>query len=449
MTVSDAGVAIDDRPGAEQLDQADEGRVPAAAVLFSLAIAAEIFSGNWGLAGSPIPLDRVLMVLALGALLFGGASAVSVRRLRFRPIHVVLLVAATYATASAIGANTFSNSDARFALLDRFGILPFLMFVLAPLVFDRPKSRRFLLAVLIAVGAYLGIVNFLEIVGPKALVFPSYITDRAVGLHFGRARGPFVEAVADGLSLYMCAVAAAIGLTVWRTRWIRVCCMVVIALAAVGVLLTLTRAVWIAAVVGTLIAMVAVPKLRRFVLVAVVVGAIGVLTALAVVPGLQDKASSRADDQFSVWDRLNTDRAAISMAMERPLIGFGWQTFEQHAPDYLRQADDYPLTGTNLEVHNVFLSHAAELGFVGAALWAVALLGGVGGAIVRRGPPSLYSWRIGLLAIFVAFLVVANFGPLSYPLPNLLLWTWAGIAGAEFYLAPARAGVAQLEGSTP
>ena len=40
------------------------------------------------------------------------------------------------------------------------------------------------------------------------------------------------------------------------------------------------------------------------------------------------------------------------------------------------------------------------------------------------------------LAIFVAFLIVANLGPLSYAFPNLLLWTWAGVAGAEFFLAP-------------
>jgi len=33
---------------------------------------------------------------------------------------------------------------------------------------------------------------------------------------------------------------------------------------------------------------------------------------------------------------------------------------------------------------------------------------------------------------------VGNLGPLSYPFPNLLLWTWAGIAGAEFFLAPRR-----------
>src|SRR5919198_5776877 len=100
-------------------------RLPAAAILLTLAIAAEIFSGNWGNFGMPGAADRVLIVLGFVALVLGGRRAVSDRPLRLRPIHLLLLVAATYATASSIGAHTFEISKARFALLDRFGLIPF------------------------------------------------------------------------------------------------------------------------------------------------------------------------------------------------------------------------------------------------------------------------------------------------------------------------------------
>jgi putative inorganic carbon (hco3(-)) transporter len=372
-------------------------------------------------------------------------QSVSNRRLRLRPVHIVLLAAATVATASSIAAQTFEVSSARFALLDRFGLVPFLMFCLAPLVFGSERQRRFLLGVLIAVGAYIGITNFFEGVGLNSLVIPHYIVDPNVGLHFGRARGPFVEAVADGLSLYMCAVAAAIGLAVWRKPWIRVVCGAVILVGALGILFTVTRAVWIGAIAGTLAAMIAVPRARRYIVPTVIVGVIGVIAVLALVPGLSAKADDRVNDKLPVWDRYNTNNAAVRMVEARPIFGFGWQTFVDKGPDYLRQTDAYPLTGAGIEVHNVFLSHLAELGIVGAALWCVALFGAVGGAIVRRGPPELYPWRIGLLAVFVCFLVIANLGPLSYAFPNLLLWTWAGIAGAEFFLAPRR-GSKVLEG---
>ena len=135
-----------------------------------------------------------------------------------------------------------------------------------------------------------------------------------------------------------------------------------------------------------------------------------------------------------MWDRYNTNNAAIRMIKARPLFGFGWQTFPTTGPDYMRQADTYPITKSTLEVHNVFLSHAAELGLVGSILWLGAFLSAVGGALLRRGPPELRLWRIGLLAIFAAFVSVAMFGPLSYPFPNALMWTWAGIAGAPYFL---------------
>ncbi len=419
----------------------------AATVLLSFAIAAEIFSGNWGLVGAPGALDRVLLVLGLVALVLRGFRTEDGRTLRLRGIHLVLLAVSTLAVASSIAAGTFSDSVARFALLDRFGLVPFAMFIVAPLVFGNGRQRRFLLAVLVGVGLYLGLTNVFEGIGLKALVFPNYINDPNVGLHFGRARGPFIEAVADGLSLYMCAVAAAVGLRIWRNFWARLVCSVVIGLAAFGILFTLTRAVWIGAAIGTLVAMAVAAPLRRFVVPAIVLVAIAMIAAIAFVPGLSDKVDNRVEAKSPVWDRYNTNAAALRMGEARPLFGFGWQTFATKGPDYLRQADGYPLTGAGLEVHNVFLSHLAEIGLVGLLLWCVALLGAVGGAILRRGPPELAPWRVGLVAIFITFVIVANLGPLSYPFPNLLLWTWAGVAGAGYFLGSPRVPT-QADGTT-
>src|SRR5947207_11342555 len=109
------------------------------ALLLSLAVAAEIFSGNWQYFGVPAALDRVLLVLGLVALLWGGVRSVTERTLRLHPTHALLLTLAVYATFSALIAHTFSDKDARFALLDRFGLVPFLLFVLAPLVFGRRR----------------------------------------------------------------------------------------------------------------------------------------------------------------------------------------------------------------------------------------------------------------------------------------------------------------------
>jgi O-antigen ligase len=437
------------RPRAVALVRPAERRSLTPTALLSAAIAAEVFSGNWQYFGVPAALDRVLLVLGIVALVWGGVRAVTDRLLRFRPLHLLLLVVALYATFSSMAAHTLGEKDAQFALLDRLGLVPFLLFALAPLVFGTRRQRNVLLGALVAVGAYLGIIVLLEGTGLEHLVFPSYIKDPSLGLHFGRARGPFLESAADGLSLYMCAVAAAVGLRTWRSAGARIACTAVMLVCGFGVLFTLTRAVWIGAALGTIVALAASARTRPLVIPTLLAGTVLVVGALLLIPGLSGKAETRVQDNAAVWDRYNTNDAAVRMIETRPLFGFGWETFGTQGADYMRQAGSYPFTtGAGTVVHNVFLSHAAELGLIGALLWTGALLGAVGGAVFRRGPAELAPWRQGMIAMFVAFLVVANLGPLGYAFPNVVLWTWAGVTGAEHFLRPSRRAVLLVEPST-
>jgi O-antigen ligase len=353
-----------------------------------------------------------------------------------RPIHLLLLVVATWTLASAIWAHTLTGHSAFYALLDRLGLIPFLAFTLAPLLFGTPRSRRILLGTLVVVGAYLGFTAVMEGIGLPSLVYPRFINNAAVGISVGRARGPFLDGPANGLGLFMCGTCAAIGLSVWKDLRVRVACFAVTFLCALGILFTLTRAAWIGAVAGALVGVLVLPAARKYALYVVVAGVLAVPLALATVPGLDAKVTARTHSNLPVWDRLNTDRAALAAIEQHPLFGLGWQTFETQGPAYLTQASGYPLTGAGLEVHNVFLSHAVELGIPGSILWTLALISGVGGAALRRGPPELAAWRAGLLAMLVCFVVVANFGPLSYAFPNLLLWLLAGVIGTGYLSTP-------------
>ena len=401
---------------------------PTALVCTGLAL--EIFSGSWNHLHVPFPLDRLFLLAGVVYLVLGGRRFISDRSIELRPVHLLLLVVAAWAIMSAISAHTLSSHTGFYALLDRLGLVPFLAFILAPLLFSDERRRRMLLATLVVVGAYLSLSAIMEVGGLLRFVEPSYIQTRNLGIHFGRARGPFLEAGADGLTMVMCGVAAAIGSTMWTRTWAQWVSRGVVVTCGVGAVLTLTRSVWIGAALALLIGVLGHPRTRRWTPL-VVVGAAVVVAGLLAIPSIQHKASSRAQTQSSVWDRNNTDLAAVRAATSHPLLGIGWDTFPTKGPSYLREAN-YPLTGAGLEVHNVILSHAAEIGFPGAILWLWALLLAVGGAIFRRGPPELLPWRIGMACIVVAFLVQANLSPLSTPFPNLLLWLWAGVAGSGY-----------------
>jgi len=399
---------------------------------FALTLASLVFSGNSAALGLPVSPDRPLFAIALASLVLDLRAGRVPHRIHPRPVHLALAAAVVYGVLSALAAGTLTTQPGLFGLLDRYGVVPFAEFVLAPLVFFSRRSRSLLLAVLVAVGAYLGVTALLEGVGLGRLAWPGYIADPAVGLHYGRARGPFVEAVADGLALFECAVACAVAVVTWRARAARVAAAAVGGLCLVGTVFTLTRAVWLASAAVVLVTVAIVPALRRFLVPLAALGTAAVLGVFLLVPGLSGQASERAAEQLPVWDRLNANATAVRILADRPLTGIGWQGFPAAAHEYVRQAPDYPVTATGIEVHNVFLSRAVELGLPGVTVWVVALGAAIGGALVRRGPPELLPWRVGLFAVALHWVIVANFGPLPYAFPNSLLWLWAGIVAAPF-----------------
>jgi O-antigen ligase len=194
--------------------------------------------------------------------------------------------------------------------------------------------------------------------------------------------------------------------------------------------------------------MLCAPALRRWLIPVVIGGAIAVVATLSLVPGLHQRVVERSKEDRSVWVRENTSRAALHMIADRPITGFGWQRFQADSIPYFTQPPNYPMNGIGEGVHNVFLSHAAELGLPGAALWLCAFVLAIGGALLRRGPPALRPWRIALVAVALQWVIVACLTPLPWTFPTLVLWTWAGVASAGAAQPARRAAVSEATASS-
>jgi putative inorganic carbon (HCO3(-)) transporter len=404
------------------------------AYTFSAAIVLTPFAGNWPELGIPGPAspDRLLLAGAILAVMLRAPAVADRPRLRITGAHWFLALAVAYALISAFFAGTLFERDPFLKIVDAFGIMPFLAFLTAPLAFRTPEQRRVLLVALVALGAYLGLTTLFEMIKLDALVWPKYIIDPNYGIHGGRGRGPFVDAVANGLALFTCAAACGIAVATWRDRGARAIAIAVGLLCIAGTFISLERSVWIGALLGTAIAMLAIRGLRRYLLPVVASFAVVIATMLAVVPGLSATVHDRLHNNMTIWDRQNLTRAAVNMLEVRPLFGFGWSRFQSDSADYFQQAFDYPLTATTAGVHNTPLTYAVELGLVGATLWLLGLLLGVGGALSTRGPPDLFPWRVALLAVATAFLVVANAVPPT-AWPNRSLWLLAGVVSSGAY----------------
>ncbi len=437
--------------GAAAPDSVGEtGRVgaPAYVVLILAGVVLNIFSGQSALLGVPISPDRICFAAGLGLLVLD-RSAWAGLRLRLRPVHALIAATLALTVWSAASHGSLLDSYGLYALLDRMA-LPYLFFVLAPVIFRTPQQRDLLLKVLTVLGLYLGVTAFLEIAGPTSLVFPRYIMDPSVGIQFGRARGPFLGSEADGLVMLACGFAAAYGVARWRGLWRLVAVLTVVA-CALGALLTLTRSIWVGGVLGAVLAFGLDRRLRRALPVLGAVLVVAVLVALAVVPGLRESVTARAGTQRSVYDRQNTNAAALRVIEQHPLDGLGWVQFLDQGELYVRQDPTYPITNVHIEVHNVALGRMAELGLPGGLLWVGTVLAGPAYLALRRRRPAVpgaqpedddaHGWRLVLVGVLVSWGVAANLSPLPYPLPNLLVWLVAGVASGSYLVerVPARA----------
>ncbi len=409
------------------------------AVAMCAAIALSVFSGAWGQIGlSGAPLDRLLLVIVLLQFLLRAPGVAHAPRPQLRGIHLLMCLTVLYAVVSSVAAQTLANQTNSLALLDQLGAAPYLMYLLAPAVFNGARERNLLLATLVGVGAYLGFTAIFESLGPHALVFPRYIAHVDRELPGERAGGPFQSSVTEGFATFACAVAAVIALRLWRTQRARHFAAASACACFCGCFLTLERSVWIAAVLGALLAALASASGRRWLLPGALACTVAIGGALVVIPSLASKTSARASNQRSVWDRKNQTAAGLRMVAAKPLFGFGWGRYTRDGLDYFRQAADYPLSGfapnvsglslRPLPLHDTYLSYAVELGLVGLLLWLATLVWGVGGAIFARGSPALRTWKLGLIAVAVFFVVVAAFNPYQQDFPVLLLWIWAGVA---------------------
>ena len=413
------------------------------AYIFCGALLVSPMSGNWPRLGVPglLAPDRLLLFAAIGAVLFKTAASRDRPEIKIGPVHWLMLVTALYAVVSALFSGAFFLNGPAFKLVETFGLAPFLVFVAAPVAFRTERARNALLGTFVALGVYLGLTALFETIHLRALVFPKYILDPSYGIHYGRARGPFVEAVMNGFALYVCAVASAIAWWRWRgRRYLPTIAAATVVLCLAGAFMSTQRSVWLGAGIATVAAAIAIGgAARRYVVLIAVALAVAIGGSMLLIPGFAAKVQERSNDQHSVWDRKNLNRAAYNMIVARPLFGFGWGNFLVYDKNYFQQSRDYPLTKVwRLPIHSTILTYGVELGLVGLLLWLATLVTAVGGALGTRGPPDLRGWRIGLLAVAICFMIVTNFVP-PYTFPNLCIWLWVAVAWSGRY-AVAEAG---------
>jgi putative inorganic carbon (HCO3(-)) transporter len=331
------------------------------------------------------------------------------------------------ALASVIG-QRFQNET--WSLLASKFIVPFTLFHLAGLVFNEERRfRQFETYALIVLG-YLSFTAIALLVGAHSLVFPRFILDESLGIHTDRARGPLLQAVANGVSLNLLGLLAVHAYRRGRLRGVKAA--VLLGSVPIAILATMTRAVWLS-FIGTVVALIFVSRnctLRRVGLGLVLTAGVG-LTLVLSSPKSSGVLVDRLQESGPVEFREAVYAGGWQMFLERPLTGWGFHEMPAELPRYVigyREKLMYP--------HNTYLEVLVEQGLVGLTLylWVMWELWRLGrGAIPARERNGFLDrefhrlWPVLLGIYWVNAVVVV----LSYQFVNGLLFTMAGMLAAQ------------------
>jgi hypothetical protein len=238
--------------------------------------------------------------------------------------------------------------------------------------------------------------------------------------------------------LLMAGTLAAGALWFDRRRWVQIAGALLAAAGFSALLLTFSRAALGGLAAGGIVALLLLwPRLKRregwfgLALAAglAALAASAILTSWA--PFFEARAvATEPVEMRSLADRIVFTDYALRAIAERPLQGVGAGNFPWRASDYLRDTF-FDLRGDN--VHNIYLSAAAELGLIGLGLMLLALVsGGVAGArAVRAIPNQPDADRAALLGIVAALLAVGLLDHYPYTTFHFQALLWGCMAAAQ------------------
>lgn len=309
-------------------------------------------------------------------------------------------------------------------------IVPFTLFHLAGLVFTEERHFRQFEIFAVVVLAYLSFTAIAFLCGLDWLIYPRFILDESLGFHADRARGPLLQAVANGVSLNL------LGLLAWHAylrRSMRGVTMATLLLSVpIAILATMTRAVWLT-FAGTAVTLVVLSK-RRALRIAGLAAAVAATAGLAILLGsteLGGVLSERLEERGPVDYRAAVYAGGWEMFQERPWLGWGFHQMPGELPRHVsgyREQVLYP--------HNTYLELLVEHGVAGLALylwlmWELwKLRRGRIPAHEEQGFLNARFHRLWPILLFV-YWINAAVVVMSYQFVNGLLYTIAGMLAAQ------------------
>lgn len=375
-------------------------------------------------------IDRIAFALLVFGVIAGELAArkkLWVVKSTTWPMIGLSLLAIASAISQPFDARTWSLLAAKF-------IVPFALFHLALIVFRNERRLEHFEFFCLVILAYLCFTSIAFLAGAHFLIFPRFILDESLGYHVDRARGPLLQAVANGVSLNILGLLALHAALRRKIRGLKAALL--LTSLPVAILATLTRAVWLSfsASVVVLIFRSDNRKFMRVCVVLVIVTAVGLLVVLSF-----DDQRRTFTDRFRESEPIAFREAVYSggwqMFLEKPLTGWG---VNRMPTELARHVSGY--SEKELYPHNTYLELLVEHGILGLGLymwlmWELLKLGW--GTVPRSERNGLLSQRFHVMwpIILGIYYINACVVVMNYQFVNGLLFTMAGMLAAQQHRA--------------
>ena len=286
-------------------------------------------------------------------------------------------------------------------------------------------------------GAYLALTAIAEVNQLSWAVFPKYIASPDYEEFFGRARGPFLNPVVNGILLGVCLIGV---LSLWSqvNRAGKAGLLLLATLILLGAYYTLTRSVWMGVGAALLIYLaLTLPRTWRTPVLAgslILATVVGITQWERLLAFKRDRALSAQEVAESVKLRPILAVVAWNMFLDRPLLGCGFGHYQTESVKYLSDRS----TSLALEKvrpyrqHNVFLSLLTETGLIGAGLFTLLLLLWTRDAWLTwrspHSPPWVRPQAVLFLTLMANYVVNGMFHDMSVMvMANMVLFFMAGV----------------------
>lgn len=407
-----------------------------------------------------VTLSR-LFIVVLG-MMWLAMWALGRSRLRFpRPVLPLMIAILMYFTASAAitGFQSVAIASVHYRLIGGYWFA-FAMFFFMLHAIRQERDIRLVLVFLFCLGLYLTFTGWCEYLEIWSLVFPRYIADSTVGIHWGRVRGPFVVSATMGVALTFCFFSNLL-LARRVSEPLRMPVYLATLLMLPPIFWTQTRSVWLGFLIAAIVWILFNGRHWKRTASITVLAALALVVLVVNFENFSSRERSRGGvmDTDPIYLRIGLGMITWEMFTDRPLLGSGFGHFRDVAPGYARDvASPYYHFASPAMEHNSFFSILADTGLVGLGLYVGLLfvLLRISLGLYRKLPPTSgqtsggRSPEVSVLtgrdlivlywALVAIYLVDAMFRETSvHPFTNSLFFGISGLMVALDWLWPGQA----------